>query len=60
MKNAVFVHVINGFDHLVHIIANSGFWEVVAAALDGLVHVHVHELENERKTASRFIVEHFN
>jgi hypothetical protein len=30
----------------------------VPAALDGIVHVHFHELENEGETTSWFVIQH--
>ena len=45
MENPVTVHVIDGFEHLIHVILNTLLWEVVSPSLDSLIHVHVHKLE---------------
>ena len=46
MKDAVPVHVVDGLEHLVHVVLDAGLWQVVPAALDRLIHVHVHQLED--------------
>lgn len=55
MKNAVSVHVVNRFEHLIHVVLDSLLWQVVAASLDRFVHVHVHQFEHEGKSPCRFI-----
>lgn len=45
MENAVFVHVVNGLENLIHEITNSIFREIVTPALDRLIHIHVHQLK---------------
>lgn len=46
MKDAVSVHVIDRFEHLVHVVLDALLGQVVAPSLDRLVHVHVHEFED--------------
>ncbi len=46
MKNAVSVHVFDGFQKLVHIIFYSSFRQVIWAAFDSLVQVHFHDLKH--------------
>jgi hypothetical protein len=45
MKNAVFVHVIDCFDHLIQVVPHSLLRHVVPAALNRLVHVHIHQFK---------------
>ena len=58
MENAVTVHVIDSLHQLVHVVLDAFFGQIVPAALDRIVHVHLHELEHERQTPSRLVVEH--
>jgi hypothetical protein len=46
VENAVSVHVVDCFQNLVHVVFDSLFGQVVSAALDGLIHVHIHEFKN--------------
>jgi hypothetical protein len=55
VKNAVPVHVVDTLNQLVHVVLDSVFWQVVAFALNGIVHVHVHELEDKSKSTGGFI-----
>ena len=55
MKNAVPVHVVDCLQQLVHVVLDSVLRQVVPLALDGVVHVHVHELEDECEAARRLI-----
>ena len=57
MEDTVTVHVVDGFHELVHIVLDALLGEVVTSTLDGIIHVHLHELENECKSPSRLIVE---
>lgn len=45
VENAVFVHVVDGFKHLVHVKLHSLLWQVSPPAFDRFVHVHIHQLE---------------
>ena len=45
MENPVAVHVIDGFEHLIHVILDSLLWKIVSPTFDCLIHVHVHKLE---------------
>ena len=55
VENAVPVHVVYGLEQLVHVVFDSVFGQVVSLALDRVVHVHVHELEDEGESARRLI-----
>lgn len=55
MENSVPVHVVDGFEHLVHVILDSRLRQVVPSALDGFIHIHIHELKYEGQSASWFI-----
>ena len=55
MKNAVPVHVVDSLYQLVHVVLDSVLRQVVPLALDDVVHVHVHELEDEGEAARRLI-----
>jgi len=59
MKNAVFVHVVNGLDYLVHVELDSLLRQVVASTLDCFVHVHIHEFKNKGESACRFVIKYF-
>ena len=47
MEDAVTVHVIDSFHELVHVVLDALLWQVMASSLDGVVHVHLHELEDQ-------------
>ena len=55
MENAVAVHVVDGFEHLVEVVLDSGLWEVVSAPFDGFIHVHVHQLEDQGQPSGRLV-----
>ena len=46
MENTVSVHVLDGFQKLVHVVFYSSFWQVIWAAFDSLVQVHFHYLKH--------------
>ena len=56
MEDAISMHVINGFEQLIHVILNTIFWEIVALALDCIIHVDVHQLEHEGQTSRWLII----
>jgi len=45
VENTVTVHVVDCFQQLVHIILHAVLRQVVPPALDGVVHIHVHEFK---------------
>lgn len=47
MEDTVTVHVIYSFHELVHVVLNTLLWEVVTSTLDSIIHIHLHQLENE-------------
>lgn len=55
VENTVAMHVVDRLEHLVHVILHSLLRQVVPPSLDGLVHVHVHELEDQGESPGRFI-----
>ena len=59
MENSILVHVVDWFDDLVHVVFDSRLWQILAASFDCFIHVHVHELKNECKSPSRFVIENF-
>ena len=58
MEDAVAVHVVDRLHELVHVVFDALLRQVVAASLDSIVHVHLHEFEDERQAPGRLIVEH--
>lgn len=57
VEDAVSVHVVNRFDKLVHVVLHSVLRQVVPFAFDSVVHVHIHQLENQGQSAGWFVVE---
>lgn len=55
MENASLVHVVHGFDKLIHVPAYPVFCHIMAAPTYELIDVHVHELKYKRKPACRLI-----
>ena len=55
MENPISVHMIDGFENLIHVILDSLLREVVSPTFDCLIHVHIHKLENKSQAASRLI-----
>lgn len=49
------MHVIDGFEHLVHVVLDSLLWQVVPPALDCLIHIHIHKFKHQGQSASWFI-----
>lgn len=47
MEDSVSVHVINGLEQLIHVIFDPILGQIMAFALDCIIHIHVHELEDE-------------
>lgn len=60
MENAVAVHVLDGLEQLVDVELDTALRQVVGAALDCLVEVHLHDFEYEREAARRLVVEHLD
>lgn len=58
MENTVTMHVIYRLHELVHVVLDALLWQIVPAALDGIVHVHFHELENEGETTGWLVIQH--
>ena len=56
MENTILMHMVDCLDDLIHVIAHSSFWQIVAATLNCLVQIHVHQLEDERQSACGLIV----
>ena len=55
MKDSITVHMIDGFQDLIHVILDALLWQVVSPALDGLVHVHIHQLKHKCKATSGLV-----
>lgn len=60
MENAQFVDVLDTLEQLLHVLLDARLGQVVPAAADGFVHIHVHEFEDEGQAARRFVVEYFD
>lgn len=60
MKNPVPMHVLDGFEELVHVVLNTLLWEIVRTAFNGFVQVLVHQLEHKGKPSGRLVVKNFN
>mmetsp|Transcript_111919 Transcript_111919/g.321526 ORF Transcript_111919/g.321526 Transcript_111919/m.321526 type:complete len:333 (-) Transcript_111919:212-1210(-) len=58
VEDAVPVHVVQGLEHLIHVMLHLLLREVMAPPLDCLVHVHVHELEDEGQAACGLVIQH--
>ena len=57
MKDTVTVHVIDSFHELVHVVLDAFLWEVVTSTFNGIIHIHLHQLENKRQSSSGLIIE---
>lgn len=55
VEDSVPVHVIDRLEHLIHVVFYSLLWQVVTPAFDRLIHVHVHELEDQGQSTRRLI-----
>ena len=42
MENAVFMHMVDRLNHLVHVVTHSHLRYVVAAPFNSLVQIHIH------------------
>lgn len=60
VEDSVAVHVLYGFYQLIHIVLHALLRQVVRTSLDCLIHVLLHELEDESKPTRRLIVEDFD
>ena len=47
MKDTVTVHVIDSFHELVHVVLNALLWQVMTSTFNGIIHIHLHQLENK-------------
>ena len=57
MEDAVTVHVIDSFHELVHVVLDALLWEVMTSTLNGIIHIHLHQLENKRQSSCGLIIE---
>ena len=55
MEDPSLVHMIHGFDELIHIPPYPVLCHIMAAPAYELINVHVHELKHKRKSACRLI-----
>ena len=60
MENSVPMHVLNRLQQLVDVEFDAGLGQVRRAALDRLVQVHLHDLEDQGQSAGGFVVEHLD
>ena len=49
------VHVVNSFQHLIHVVFDAPFRQVMPPTLDSLIHIHVHQLKDKSQTTRWFI-----
>ena len=45
MEDAVFMHMVNGFQHLIHVEFNPLLRQIVPSSFNCFVHIHIHQLE---------------
>ena len=55
MENTIPMHMVNRLEQLVHVVFDTVLGQIVTLALDRVVHVHIHELEDEGEAASWLI-----
>ena len=55
VEDSVPVHVINRLKQLIHVVFDPVLGQIVAFALDCIIHIHVHEFEDECESSRRFI-----
>jgi hypothetical protein len=60
VKYTIAVHVVDGFEELVHVLPYSVLWKVLGTAPDELIQVHVHELKDKCKPTCRSITAYPN
>ena len=51
--------MVDGLEHLVHVVLDSLLRQVVSSALDRFIHIHVHELKDKSQAASRLVIKNF-
>ena len=49
------VHVVNCFQHLIHVVFDAPFRQVMPPTLDSLIHVHVHQFKDKSQATRRLI-----
>jgi len=59
VEDSISVHVVDGLDELVHVVLDSILGQVVAFAFNCVVHIHVHQLEDQGQTTGWLVVEDF-
>jgi hypothetical protein len=47
MENPVFMHVLNALENLINLVLDLGFRDVILPAVDCIIEVAVHKLENK-------------
>ena len=60
VENAVLVHMIDGFEDLIHQESHSVLGQIVTSSLDGFIHVHVHQFEYECQSSRGLVTTHFS
>lgn len=56
MEDTVSMHMVNRLKKLVHVVFDSVFWEIVSLTFDGVIHIHIHEFENEGQSAGWLVI----
>ena len=54
------MHVLDCLDQLVHVVLHSLLWQVVGPPLYCLVHVLLHQLENQGQSTRRLVIKDLN
>ena len=60
VEDSVPVHVLDCLDQLVHVVLHSLLWQVVGPPLYCLVHVLLHQLENQGQSTRRLVIKDLN
>ena len=50
MEDTVPVHMVDGLYELIHIVLDPILRQVVSLSFDGIIHIHVHELKDQRQS----------
>jgi hypothetical protein len=60
VKYAVAMHMLDSFKQLIYVRLHTSFGQIVRPSFNGLIQIHVHNLEDKSKPACWFIVENLN
>ena len=57
MEDSVAVHMVNRLHQLIHVVFDALLRQIVSATLYSIIHVHLHELEDEGQAPRWLVVE---